>query len=207
MQHKKISERLKELRKTLKLSQTDFGRKIGKNYHSVMRWELGKVLPPENVIEHIAETFQVDACWLKDGTGSAFEKNDDTFLSERSLPYNADKAIGCLFYSSLTSFLNGSKASEVINMPNIPSGSFAFPSEGKDTPPVTKSDLIICIPAEKASENGLYLINDSYGDNFVRFYSKDESTFFSKRNDYPDADEDKVSVIGKVISLIRQIDF
>lgn len=190
MQYDLISQRLKKLRQELKLSQTDFGRKIGKNYHSVMRWELGRVSPPANVLRHIAETFSININWLETGTGDIFTENADTGLSE---PHHNK------YESGLT------ECSEKLNKLI---GSFkCYTAGSSSTPPVTKGDLLFYKPASAPDSEGLYLIKDQYNDIHARWFCRDSESWLSKRPDFPDLDLQQVICFGKIYTIIRQIDF
>jgi len=71
-----LHNRLKELRKKLGLSQTEFGNQIDKNYTTVQRWELGKNDIPSAVISHICHEFNVNPDWLYTGNGDMFRKDN-----------------------------------------------------------------------------------------------------------------------------------
>ncbi|XOB64809.1 helix-turn-helix domain-containing protein [Deferribacteres bacterium DY0037] len=191
MQYKKIADRLKELRKALDMSQTDFGRKIGKNYHSVMRWELGRVLPPSNVIVHICESFDVSPDWLKSGKGKMFLNSDPYIAEAETAPYDFQQEKISLQPDSIF----------------MPDGAAAMKAASGSTPPVSKNDIIVYNPACDVDGDGMYLIEDNYGDCYVRFYKKADRLFHSKRPDYPDVDYSQAKVTGKVIKIMREIIF
>lgn len=73
-----IYQRFKQLRKYLKMTQTDFGEKIGKTMRSVQEYERGTRNITDGVLLNLQETFNVNPNWLRTGTGSMFleEKSD-----------------------------------------------------------------------------------------------------------------------------------
>lgn len=82
-----INERVKALRKALKLNQTDFGKRIGMKQTSISSMELPNATVTEQNIRIICATFGVNEAWLRTGTGEMFNtsETDDLFaqLAER----------------------------------------------------------------------------------------------------------------------------
>ena len=68
-----INDRIKDLRKQLGLSQTEFGKKLGVTRAVVINIELNKVPPKEIFIEHACDIFNVNREWLLSGTGEMFD--------------------------------------------------------------------------------------------------------------------------------------
>lgn len=186
----------------LKLSQTDFGKKIGKNYHSVMRWELGKVLPPVNVARHICETFGIRYEWLMNGTGDIFISEPVNEATEPAGPeYDAgERAIP--YYTKLNN-----APSDIIKMPGCTECSFAISVPPYSTPPSAEGDIAFIKTCDAPTSKGLYLITDKYGDTFIRFYDAENKIWISKLSEYPDINDGSVLIHGSVQKIIRQICF
>lgn len=68
-----MNERIKELRKTLGLTQQEFADKIGVKRNTIAQYEIGRNPPIEAVINSICREFHVNGSWLRDGTGEMFE--------------------------------------------------------------------------------------------------------------------------------------
>lgn len=66
-----IKDRIKEIRTTLspKLSQTEFGEKLGMSRSEIANLEGGRVDPTPAVINLICMTFDIEPLWLKNGIG------------------------------------------------------------------------------------------------------------------------------------------
>jgi repressor LexA len=77
-----IHERLKYLRKTLGLSQEEFGERIGKSLRTIQYWEVGTVKIPDTALKLISSTFGVSYEWLKTGQGEMWEKREKALLEE-----------------------------------------------------------------------------------------------------------------------------
>lgn len=64
-----MKDRIKALRKTLSLNQTDFGSKIGVKQSAVAAYESGSRTPLDSVIVSICREFGVNEHWLRTGQG------------------------------------------------------------------------------------------------------------------------------------------
>lgn len=74
----KIGERIKELRRTLNLNQTEFGAKVGLKQTSIAGYETGARMPLDTVIIAICREFNVSETWLRTGEGEMFRTQDET---------------------------------------------------------------------------------------------------------------------------------
>lgn len=80
-----MNERIRELRKSLNMNQTDFGSKIGIKQGSVAGYESGARMPLDSVILSICREFGVNEKWLRTGEGEMFipaEYRLATYVSE-----------------------------------------------------------------------------------------------------------------------------
>ena len=75
-----MNERLKLLRKTLKLSQDAFAERIGMKGSSISLLESGGRNITEQVIKSICREFNVDYIGLTTGDGEMFVDTDDDFI-------------------------------------------------------------------------------------------------------------------------------
>lgn len=87
-----ISNRIKTIRKENRLSQTDFGLKIGVTRSVINNIELNrnKNGVPDNIIKLIAVTFSVNEKWLKTGNGKPYIQTSETILNELQKKYTLD---------------------------------------------------------------------------------------------------------------------
>lgn len=67
-----MNNRLKMLRKSLGLTLSDFGEKIGKAQNTVSNYENGKRQIDTSILKLICSTFNVNPDWLLNGTGEMF---------------------------------------------------------------------------------------------------------------------------------------
>ena len=71
-----MGERIRKLRKHLKLSQAEFGQKIGLKPASISDLETGRTSITERNIKLICNQFNVDYIWLTSGNGDMFLQDD-----------------------------------------------------------------------------------------------------------------------------------
>lgn len=64
-----MKDRIRELRKSHKLSQADFGKRIGVSRDIIANFENGRVVPPESIIKLISKEFNISLNWLENGEG------------------------------------------------------------------------------------------------------------------------------------------
>lgn len=68
-----MNERIKEVRKALNMTQTEFGNKVGLTAAAISRIEAGDRDPSEAVVKLICTTYHVKRLWLETGQGTMFE--------------------------------------------------------------------------------------------------------------------------------------
>lgn len=70
-----LSDRIKAVRKALKLSQREFGEKLGFSRDVISNLENGRVQPKELQLQHICQLYGVNPHWLKTGEGDMFDSH------------------------------------------------------------------------------------------------------------------------------------
>lgn len=69
-----MNERIKNLRKTLGLTQQEFADKIGMKRNTYANYEMDRNEPSASVLALIVRTFNVNETWLRTGEGEMFHK-------------------------------------------------------------------------------------------------------------------------------------
>ena len=85
-----IKDRLKELRKTLGITQDELALKIGLTRNAIANYETGNRVPMESIIKSICREYNVDYFWLTEGTGEMFTNIPNTLLEELCKTYDLD---------------------------------------------------------------------------------------------------------------------
>lgn len=70
-----MSNRVKTVREALKLSQREFGEKLGVSRDVISNIEYDRVQPKELLLRHICQLYGVNEHWLKTGEGEMFYDN------------------------------------------------------------------------------------------------------------------------------------
>ena len=69
-----MNERLKELRKILKLTQQEFADRLNIKRGAIANYEIGRNAPIDAVISLICKEFSVNEDWLRTGEGEMFKE-------------------------------------------------------------------------------------------------------------------------------------
>lgn len=64
-----MNERIKNLRKSLNMTQEEFSKRIGLSRNFIAQVEIGTKTPSERTISDICREFEVNDEWLRNGTG------------------------------------------------------------------------------------------------------------------------------------------
>lgn len=86
----KMNERVKILRKTLKLSGEKFGEKLGVQRNAISQIETGKNNLSEQMLLAICREYNVNEEWLRTGEGEMFIETKESFLENISKQYSLD---------------------------------------------------------------------------------------------------------------------
>lgn len=73
----KLNARIKELRKTLKLTQEEFGSRVGVKGNTIGNYELSLRNPSDAIIHSMCREFNVNEDWLRHGKGEMFLPVED----------------------------------------------------------------------------------------------------------------------------------
>lgn len=69
-----MKDRIKKIRKDKKLTQVEFGERIGVKGNTITNYETGLRNPTDAVILSICREFNVNENWLRTGLGDAYRK-------------------------------------------------------------------------------------------------------------------------------------
>lgn len=88
-----INERFKHIRKTLKLTQSEFGDKISLKQSTITQIEHGKSIVTDRTISLLCKAFNVNETWLRDGGSDdqMFIEISDTQLIDLANEYGLDE--------------------------------------------------------------------------------------------------------------------
>ncbi len=75
------NQRIKELRKHLKMNQQEFADSLSKTRVTIAYWESGKINITESVAMLISEKYNVNYDWLMNGNGDMFKPKEETIAT------------------------------------------------------------------------------------------------------------------------------
>ena len=85
-----MNERLKEIRKELRLTQKEFAKKLGITDSGISRLEKGQNQLTDQMIRSICREFNVNYSWFVSGTGEMFVEVPQTSIDELCAQYGLD---------------------------------------------------------------------------------------------------------------------
>ena len=91
-----MNERIKLLRKSLGLSQSEFGQRIGITFTAVSKIEVGTNVPSEQTVKLICSTYHVNYLWLTRGEGDMMEALDRPALVEQAMAGESPLAVSIM---------------------------------------------------------------------------------------------------------------
>lgn len=211
-QELRIGENLRNLRKSLMLTQVDFGSKIGLGQSYIVELEKGRREPSYKTLLKIAKTFNVDLNWLL--TGESHKKELPIIAASPKTEYDVEKKliaipiikeipIGYPEYPVLNDFIR-----EYLYLPHVPKFAFGLNMLGKSMEPeIFAGDIVIVNPKIKELKRrdlGVFRINNETS--LKRYYPQKNGILLQPTNpEYPPiliTIEDQYHLIGKVIYKI-----
>ena len=85
-----MKDRIRGIRKSEHLTQTEFGKRIGASRAMIASYEGGAVIPSEPILKLIAREFNVSYNWLKNGDSDGLRMHEESRFqiseSEATLP-------------------------------------------------------------------------------------------------------------------------
>lgn len=123
-----LNERLKDLRKSLKMTQEEFARRIGIKRNTLANYEIGRNEPIDGIIFSICREFSVNENWLRYGEGEMFNSKSEYTLDEIAKEQN----LTSLEYALVKAFLELDKNTRH-NIVNSLKNAFEVTSSTDDT--------------------------------------------------------------------------
>jgi len=96
-----MGERIKELRKNLKLTQQAFADQLKIKRGTLASYEIGRNEPIDAVIALICKTFSVNEQWLRTGQGEMFAKTPETIMGQLAQEFGLDDFLQSVVYEYL----------------------------------------------------------------------------------------------------------
>lgn len=85
-----INERVKFVRKSLKMNQTEFGRHLALSQNSLSQIEVGTYNVTDKIVKLICFQFKISEHWLRTGEGNMFVETADDLVQQLCAKYSLD---------------------------------------------------------------------------------------------------------------------
>lgn len=213
-----MNERLKILRKSLGLTQTEFGKRIGMTMQGIQKWEKGKSKPQQSTIKALISTFNVNPDWLLNGTGEMFL--DDASRQQEvsdiiSIPYypevSAAAGSGALVYDE-NSVKHLQISSAIINITTGHNVCLINATGNSMQPVIDDRDLLLVdLTHKNFIDEGIYVVRlentllvkrlQKVPNGIVLISDNPQYAPITLNSD--NFNENDAAIIGKVISVIK----
>ena len=213
-----MKDRIKTLRKTLKMNQNEFANKIHKVTRTLQKYESGEIVPDYSIVQLIAKTFNVNPDWLLNGTGEMFLDNTSRQQEVSdiiSIPYypevSAAAGSGALVYDENT-VKHLQISSAIINISTGDNVCLINATGNSMQPVIDDRDLLLVDLSQKLiTDEGIYVIRLDTTLVVKRVQKILNGVILISDNpQYPPREltadnfnENDAAVIGKVIAVIK----
>lgn len=89
-----MNERIKRIREYYKLTQDEFGKRIGSARNTIANYESGNRSPSNSVVLSICREFNINESWLRSGEGEMFKERSPSeevgYYVEELLEYDGN---------------------------------------------------------------------------------------------------------------------
>ncbi len=207
-----IGERIKQLRKSFKLTQKEFAKRAGISSASrICDFEKGLRFPSSKTIIRISKAFNINPTWLL--TGVAEKKLIPTFILENTQEQSAERLTpipvinevpaGFPTYPDIDDYVR-----TYIYLPDVPKESFGLFVNGESMEPeIYNGDIVILNPTvEKIRKGDLGVFRINGDVSLKRYLPTEKGIFLQPAN--PEftpifvSNDDECELIGKVIYKI-----
>ena len=206
--------RIKTLRKDLKLTQTEFGEKLGISMRGIQKWENGESVPQQSSLLLLKQIYNINPDWLLNGTGNMF-LNDEIVDDTITVPYyqevSAAAGSGALVYDENT--VKHIKISSAIININTGDNVCLINATGNSMMPVIddKDLLLVDLSQKLITDEGIYVIRLDTTLVVKRVQKilngiiliSDNPQYPPKELTADNFNENDAAVIGKVIAVIK----
>lgn len=86
-----MNERIKMIREYYKLTQDEFGKRIGSARNTIANYESGNRSPSNSVVLSICREFNINENWLRDGSGEMFRVEEENSIVARATTLLGEK--------------------------------------------------------------------------------------------------------------------
>lgn len=97
-----IGERIKDVRKAVKLTQTQFAEKLGTVQNTITGYETGRREPSNQVIALICREFRVNEVWLRTGEGEMFAPTPTSLVDKLCEEYGLGRTAHVMLETFVT---------------------------------------------------------------------------------------------------------
>lgn len=208
----KIGDKVKKLRKSLRLTQREFGKKANIPLRTLASLEINEHLPGPKLLNKIAQSFSVDLNWL------IADEEESIIARSPTAKYATEKLVSLPILGNVPAGYPITPIERVDGYFSLPQNQIKDPKafilkvQGASMEPdIYENDLIVVSPLRKTEIKGtgdLAVVHCDSGEVAIKYVHKEKrGIILSSRNPkYPPqliAGDQTLEIIGKVILKIH----
>lgn len=202
-----IGPRIRQIRKSLKMTQKVFAESLGIVQGFLSAIEKGKKTPSDTLLIALQHLYKVSPEWIYSGKGNimtsgvlrAFNQSEDF----ATIPLLTELPITINDFRATTHF------ERYISLPGAPKNCFAFEYTGDYMQPTIRDgDIIIVNPDKPLTSGNIALIVGKWKEPLLRRYREiNNDRYFSPDNSTyaPFKSDDSIQILGVVVKIWREI--
>jgi transcriptional regulator with XRE-family HTH domain len=202
-----IGSRIRQIRKSLKMTQKTFAGSLGIVQGFLSAIEKDKKTPSDTLLIALQHLYHVNPEWINAGQGEiALPSRPQT------MPHGDQHAVTPLLKdlpADKEDLLQPPLPGRFISLPGIPTNCFAFEYSGDYMlPTIRDGDIIVINPDEPLTSGNIALIVGKWGEPFLRRYREinGDRYFTSDNTSYSPFKQDaSIKILGTVIKIWREI--
>lgn len=204
-QQQAIGPRIRQIRKSLKMTQKNFAESLGIVQGFLSAIEKGKKTPSDTLMIALQHLYKVSPEWIYSGQGELELSNTDRAQSESlaTIPLLTELPV------NMTNLQLSTQFQRYISLPGVTKDCFAFEYSGDYMQPTIRDgDIIIVNPDKTLTSSNIALIVGKWNEPLLRRYREiDGEQFFSPDNStYAPFKADKsTKILGVVVKIWREI--
>ena len=203
--NKDVGKRIRDIRKFLKKTQSEFAKPLGIKGNSLSEIESGNRGISHAVKQLMIFHYSINEAFLKTGNGTMFVDDGRMPSSGRVTDLKRIPVLGHVpagFPSQIQDEVAG-----YLSLPDTPDGCYALKVKGISMRPVIEDgDYVLFVINQEIKNGDMVIANDEWGETMVKRYREKEGAQYlvSENPEYkPIEPNQNYRIVGKVIQCLR----
>ena len=204
----KTGSRIKELRRSLGLTQKEFADSLGIVQGFLSGIERGRKTPSDTLLIALSHRYGLNERWLSTGQGE-MSRGSDTHSQPPAEPCKGSVPLLARITEDFPTKVDVGDVRDHVSLPSLPAGCYAIEAYGDFmAPTIRDADLVIFRPGGEPANGAIVLVTNRWGEAIIRrCRDKGGARFFSPDNAAyaPFQPDPETRIIGTVEEVWRKV--